>query len=246
MPPTNSSWLREALAVFGKEWRIELRSRHSLFTAGLFGLLSVVAMSLASFGQKPSPNLAAGLLTVTLLFAAVVTLPRVFLVEDEQGTFDLLRLIAEPTAAFSGKALYAVAQTVIVSAVLGVLSVTLLGVNVVDPLLFGLGLGLTAVGLGAGVSVCGALAMGTANRWVLASALAMPVLFPQVFLSIGVLRVALGQGSAAGGWQSALGLAGWDLTLLAAGPLLAASAWATIAPRRPTGLADPSAQSTKD
>jgi len=227
MQPTNSSWASETLAVFHKEWLTEMRSRHGLFTSFLFSLLAVVAMSLSSFATKPAPSIAAGMLCVTLLFSAVVALPRSFLVEDEQGTFDLLRLAVEPSAAFAGKLLYNAVQALLSVAVLSVLFVTMTGVTVLDPLLFALGCLFTALSLAGGVSVCGALVMGASNRWLLGTAAALPILLPQVFLGMGALKVAFGQGTVSGGWMCVTGLFGWALTLASIGPFLAAAAWKT-------------------
>lgn len=244
MPPTNSSWLSKVSAVFWKEWRVEARARHGLFTSGLFGLLAVVAASVASYGQRPTPDLAAGTLAVTLVFAAVVALPRTFLAEDEQGTFDLLRLVADPSAAFLGKALYSVAQTLAVGVVLAALYVGLTDVEVVRPSLFFGGLLVSSAGVAAGVAACGALAVGASNRWVLASALAMPLLLPQVFMTVGALRAGLGSGSPTAGAQSLVGLAGWAVCLLAGAPVLVGMSWALEPSARPEDFAETQPQSS--
>lgn len=218
-----------------------MRSRHGLYTSSLFSLLAIVAMSFASFSVKPPPSLAAGMLCVTLLFSAVVALPRTFLVEDEQGTFDLLRLAAEPSAAFAGKMLYNIVQSVISVAILTVLFVTIIEIKVGEPLIFALGCFFTSLTLASGVSVCGAIVIGASNRWLLGSAAALPVLLPQVFLGMGALRVSFGQGTVAGGWMCVLGLFGWALALCSAGPLIAAAAWrtdASVAYRGPKSGAD--------
>lgn len=221
----NSPWMREVAAVLGKEWRTEWRSRHGLFTSLLFILLASLASGLAASFHRPSPGLAAGMLVVTLLFAAVVALPRSFLIEDEQGTFDLLRLLAQPTTAFVGKALFGALQMVGSAVVVAVLFVNLTGVDVLRPGLFALALILEALALSGGVALCSALVLGASNRWVLAGAAAIPILAPQVFLAVGALRVALGEGSLMGGWQSVVGLAGFALVLLAGGPLLVQAVW---------------------
>jgi len=227
MPPTKSSWASEALAVFHKEWLTEMRSRHGLFTTFLFSLLAVVAMAFASFGLVPVPSLAAGMLCVTLLFSSVIALPRTFLAEDEQGTFDLLRLSAEPTALYFGKYLYNVAQSVISAAVLALLFTGMTSSRVEQPVMFTLGVLFTALALAGGVSVCGALVMGAANRWILSAAVSLPILLPQVFLAVEALRVAMGEGTADHGWSAVFGLFGWALVLASSGPYLAALAWKT-------------------
>lgn len=219
--------MAEVWAVFMKEWRTEVRSKHGLFTAGLFAVLAVVAMVFAGFGSTPSAGLAAGMLSVTLLFSATIGLPRAYLVEDEQGTFDLLRLIADPGPVFVGKAMFNLAQMLLTSSVLGVLFVAMTGVSVVHPLLFVVGLALQCVSLAAAVSLCGVLVVGATHRWLLAGVVALPLLLPQVFLGVGALAVALGEGSISGGWSSVLGLAGFGLAALAAGPLIASWVWKT-------------------
>lgn len=223
----NSNWAAEAVASFQKEWLCEMRSRHGLFTSFLFSLLAVVAMGLACFGRNPDPSIAAGMVCVTLLFSSVVALPRTFLVEDEQGTFDLVRMAAEPTALYVGKLAYNTAQSLFSTLVLSTMFVALSGVKVVDGVLLALGCVLTALSLAGGVSACGALVIGASNRWLLGTASSLPILLPQIFLGMGVLRAAFGVGSASGGWLCVVGLAGWSLALYSAGPLIAAAAWNT-------------------
>src|SRR5690606_20431982 len=94
------------VAIFRKEVRGDLRQKGGPVTTLLFGIFTVVTLSFATFALKISPQLGAGLLGVALLFAAIVGLPRVVLIEEEQGTGDLLRLLAKPEDVFWGKALY--------------------------------------------------------------------------------------------------------------------------------------------
>src|SRR5437763_14502801 len=102
----NSSWSREIKAILRKEIASEIRTKSGLATVGLFSLAAVVAVAFAAFNLTIGGSLASGLLWVTLLFTAAVALPRTFVSEEEQGTGDLLRLMARPEAVFWGKALY--------------------------------------------------------------------------------------------------------------------------------------------
>lgn len=221
----NSNWARESWSVFVKEWMTEMRSKHGLFTSFLFSILAVVAMAFASFGTVPPPNLAAGILCVTLLFSAVVSLPRTFISEDELGTFDLLLIATEPTAAYAGKYLYNVIQSVISTSILATLFVSFNSISVTHYGIFSLCCLLTSLSLAGGVSVCGALVIGATNRWILGSTVALPILLPQIFLGIGAFKVSFGSGSVDGAWKYLVGLAGWAIVLAASGPLLAANAW---------------------
>ena len=221
----SSRWADQASAVVRKEFRTELRSKHGLFTAGLFGMLTVIAMAFAAYAEKPTPTLAAGMLTVALVFSAVVTLPRTMIVEDEQGTFALLQLLAEPSAAYFGKALANCAQMLVGAFLLGGVFVAMADLEVARPFAFALALALLALALAGGTSFTGALVIGASNRWVLAGAVALPLLVPVVFLGVVALRFGLGAGIPQAGSESLTALAGYALVTLAAGPGLIGVVW---------------------
>jgi heme exporter protein B len=217
--------MREALAVFHKEWLAETRSPQALFASLLFSVVTVVALSLASWGQRPGAGMAAGMLCTAVAFASVCTLPRTFLVEEDQGTFDHLRMTGRPGAVFMGKALFAVMSGLAIAVALGLLFTVLTGAPVVSRLLFGAGLALTAVGVATATSLCGAIVLGSENRWTLVAALSLPLLLPLLFLSVGCLRAAFGDGSQETGFQSLVGLAGWAVASLGGSPWIVSQVW---------------------
>ncbi|MCH7904262.1 MAG: heme exporter protein CcmB [Armatimonadetes bacterium] len=221
----SSSWLDQAVAVFQKEVRTEFRSKHGLFTAGMFGVLTVLTMVFSTYIDKPSPSLAAGMLVVALVFAAVSTLPRTMIIEDEQGTFELLQLLSDPSAAFFGKAVFNALHMLIASLLLGGVFVAMVDIPVVKGTVFVLGLALLALALAGGTSFCGGLVLGAANRWILAGLVSLPLLVPVVFLGVGALQAGLGSGLDQQGNQSLVALAGYALVTLAAGPILIGQVW---------------------
>jgi hypothetical protein len=101
-----STTLRAALAIFRKDWRSEWRSRSAVNAIGLFALATPIALSLGVAGQKLSPQVLAGLLWATLLFASLIGLSRVWVKEDESGTGVLLRLHAAPQGVLWGKTVW--------------------------------------------------------------------------------------------------------------------------------------------
>jgi heme exporter protein B len=221
----SSSWGRQVAAIVRKEARTELRSRHGLFTAGLFGFLTVIAMVFATYTEKPTATVAAGMLCVALVFSAVVTLPRTMIVEDELGTFALLQLLAEPSAAYFGKALSNCFQMLFSALVLGVVFVGMVELPVDRPLVFSLALVLLSLALAGGTSFCGALVIGATNRWLLAGVVALPLLVPVVFLGVSAVRCGLGSGSLDSGVEALTALGGYALVMLVAGPRLVALVW---------------------
>lgn len=208
-----------------KELRTELRTKSGLFTAGLFSVAAVVAVAFAAAGQKLHGDLAAGMLWVTLLFASAISLPRAFVVEDEQGTGDLLRLVARPHAVFWGKALFNLLQMLAASLALAVFFSILTGTDVTN---LGLYIGSLVAGsaaLAGTVTLCGALVAQAANRWTLAGAVSLPLLLPLIALGVTATRVAFGVGALHGGVTGCVGLACYAVGTFAAGPYIFAAVW---------------------
>jgi len=211
--------------MIGKEWRTEIRSRHGVMTAGLFSLLTVVTMALAGSTSLPAPGLAAGIVCTALLFASIISVPRTFIVEDEQGTIDLLNLLCHPSAAYFGKMVVGLVPTLLSGLMMTTVYVAMAGIPVERPVILALGAFLTCTSLATAISLCGALVVGATNKWVLAGVASMPLLVPTIFLSVGALRVAFGEGSIGSAYQCLVGLLGLTVCWGALGPVLTAVVW---------------------
>ncbi|HXI20655.1 MAG TPA: heme exporter protein CcmB [Gemmatimonadales bacterium] len=85
--------LRLALAIAGKDIRVELRTRTSLLSAMVFAALVLLVFN---FARDPTAvatlDLAPSVLWVTVTFASVVAMNRAFTVERENAAFDGLLL----------------------------------------------------------------------------------------------------------------------------------------------------------
>lgn len=205
---------RATRAILIKEVQSEFRTQSELWVALLFGVVTVFALSAASFNVKLNGSLAAGLLWVALLFGATVSLPRRFIAEEEAKTAELLRLTAHPHAVYWGKTLFSVVESLAFSGVVCALFFLLTSMPLTSPALFALGIVGTAVCLAGVLSLCSAIGSRAANRAGLASAIALPLLAPIIFLGISCLRVAMGDGLIDGGWRSGVGLLGYGLSLI--------------------------------
>ena len=202
-----------------------MRTKTGFLSAGLFSVVSVVGIAFASFQNRLTPPVAAGLLWVTMLFSSIVALARVFIAEEEAGTADLLRMLARPHAVFWGKALFNFVQMVITAAVISLLFFVLTG----QPLnhwgiylsaLFG-----GCASLSGAVTLCGAMVAQATNRSSLAGAIGLPLLLPLIALGIGAFRYCLGAQGAAQATTSAIGLIGYAVAVFAIGPWLFAAFW---------------------
>lgn len=223
----NSSWSREIKAVFMKEWQIEMRSQSGLITGLLFSVVTVYAISFATLNAKLPGTVIAGLLWIALLFSGAASLPRIFLAEEEQGTADLLRLVARPHAVFWGKSIFNCLQAVVTGLILSFLYIGFTSKAVSVPWLFTVCIAMGSLSLAGAVTLCGAIAAQAANRSVLSAAIAVPLLLPLVALGVSGLRVALNDGAISDGYVAAVGLTGYAFATLATGPYIFAAVWKT-------------------
>ncbi len=211
--------------MFNKELSSELRSKSGLMTAGLFGLVTVVAIAMSSFGITLGGTLASGLMWVALLFASAVAMPRIFLIEEEQRTGDLLRMWARPHAVFWGKCLYNVLQMLLTGLFLSALFFVLTSRAIEIGWLYFVSMFGGCIALASVVTLCGALVSQAANRSAMAAAISVPLLLPLVALGVSSMKVSLGDGSLPDGLKAGVGLIGYAALTMAVGPALFASVW---------------------
>ena len=219
-------WLGEALAVFAKDWRVELRSRHALQTLLLFAVTTLITVSVAlgPLGVSSSERLAVlpALLWVILLFAAAAGLPRAFVHEEETHTATALRLAATPSAVFAGKALFSASLLLAVEALLVPLYVAVMQLPVASLADLLLALFAGGVGLALASTLLAAIAAQAQGRAALFPILAFPVLLPLLLLAIELTRGAVG-GAVGDGVVANLVL--YDATMAVAGLMLFPLVW---------------------
>jgi heme exporter protein B len=191
-PAAVGLWWGQAVAVFVKDWRAELRTRHALHTLLLFAVTTLVTVSLAlgPAGVNSSERGAVlpALLWVILLFAAAAGLPRGFVQEEETHTATALRLAATPSAVFCGKALYAVTLLLGVEALLVPLYLAVMQLSVAAPVLFVTALTAGGFGLAVGSTLLAAIVAQAQGRGALFPILAFPVLLPLLLLAVELTR----------------------------------------------------------
>src|SRR4051812_46063595 len=79
-------------ALLRKELRIELRTLESVPGMALFAVTTFVVFHFALDRPTVSGALAAGVLVVTLLFAGMLGINRLWVADEEQGGFDAILL----------------------------------------------------------------------------------------------------------------------------------------------------------
>ena len=210
--PRQVGLVAAVLAIVRKDLRLELRTRETVPAMLLFAVSTFVLFHFALDRDTIEGDLAAGVLWVTLLFASVLGLNRLFVAEREQGGFDgFLLAPVDRTALLVAKALLLLAFLAAVEvATLAAFAILLLGPSPwpVLPELVAV-LALADLGIAVVGTLVGALAIQTRARELIAPLLALPLLLPVVIAAAQATAPLLAQGGAGvleGRWLVVLAL----------------------------------------
>ncbi len=221
-----AGFVAEALAVFAKDWRAELRSRYALSTIALFALSSLVVVGLAlgplGTASAERTSVLPVLLWVLLLFAAAAGLPRGFVHEEETHTATALRLAATPAALYCGKLGHALSLLLAVELLLTPVYLAVMQLPVARPGLLAAALAAGGFGLAAGSTLVAAMVAQARGRGTLFAVLAFPVLVPLLLLAVELTRAAVAGDPTAGVLRQLLL---YDATVTVAGLMLFPAIW---------------------
>jgi heme exporter protein B len=213
--------MRAALAVLRKDLLVELRTLETVPAMALFALTTFVIFHFALNRTAVDGQLAAGILTVTLLFAAMLGINRLFVAEREQGGFDAFLLApVDRTAMLVAKAAALFTFLVVLELIaVPAFGLLLLGPSIGPPLP---GLALVLVLADVGIAVIGtlvsAVAVQTRARDLIGPIIGLPLLIPALIATAraaGPLLRAPHAGSVPGKWLAILALYDVVFALLA-------------------------------
>jgi heme exporter protein B len=207
-------------AILAKDLRVELRTLESVPAMVLFAVSAFVLFRYGLDRERLAGSLAAGVLLVTLLFAAVLAINRVFVAEREQGGFDAIRLApVDATALYAAKA----AALVIYLALLELIAVPVFAIFFLESW-SGLGplcavLGLADLGLAVVGVLVSSLAISSRARDLLGPLILLPLAIPLMIAAAGAAAPLLEVGGPDyddfGRWLAVLAL--YDMTFLLIG-----------------------------
>jgi heme exporter protein B len=175
---------RAVSALLRKDLRLELRAPQAVPAMALFSVTTIVVFHFAIQRGQVEGDLAAGVLWVTLLFAAMLGTSRLFVADHEEGGLDgFLLAPVDRTALLVAKAvaMFAYLATVEIVAV-PAFAIMLLGPSPDAGALAQLVLVLALADAGVALvgTMVGALAVQTRARDLLVPLLALPLLIPVV------------------------------------------------------------------
>jgi len=204
--------VRAALTVLRKDLLLELRTFETVPAMALFSVTTFVIFHFALNRATIDGQLAAGVLTTTLLFAAMLGINRLFVAEREQGGFDAFLLApVDRTAMLVAKAAALFAFLVVLEVIaVPAFALLLLGPSLGPPLpglIAVLALANTAFAvIGTLVS---AIAVHTRARDLIGPIIGLPLLIPALIATAraaGPLLAAHGSGSPPAKWIAILAL----------------------------------------
>jgi heme exporter protein B len=186
--PKHVPTARAVAALLRKELLVELRTLESVPGMSLFAVTTYVVFHFALNRNSVDGDLAAGILWVTLLFAAILGINRLFVADADQGGFDgFLLAPVDRTALLLAKAITLLSYLLVLELIaVPAFALLLLGPSLGHALpwllvVLALGdLGVVAVG-----TLVAALAVRTRARDLLGALLGLPLLVPVV---IGAAR----------------------------------------------------------
>ena len=214
--------MRGALAILAKDLRIEWRTRESLASVFVLGVLLLIVLAVA---HDPTPEAAPALVPavmwVSFVFTGIVGIQRGFLLERENDCLaGLLSAPRDPADIYAGK----LAANVVLLAVTQAVVVPLAGIFLhadLWPVLPGLlvVLLLGNVGFAALATLFGALAARTRARETLMPVLLLPLLVPLLIGAVQATQAVLAGGLGAAREAVAV-LVAFDVIFAVAGWLL--------------------------
>jgi heme exporter protein B len=204
---------RAVSALLRKELRLELRTFQVVPAMALFSITTLVVFHFSLQRDTVDGALAGGILTITLLFSAILGINRLFVADHEEGGFDgFLLAPVDRNAMLVAKAVALLAFLVVLEVVL----VPAFAFMLLDPDLTGAVLGQTVVVLLlADVAIAvvgtlvGALAIQTRARDLIVPLIALPLLLPAVIGTAKLLAptfAAGGPGGLPGRWLAIVGV----------------------------------------
>ena len=213
--------MRTALTVLRKDLLLELRTLETVPAMVLFSIVTFVIFHFGLNRATIAGQLAAGVLTATLLFASMLAINRLFVAEREQGGFDAFLLApVDRTSLLVAKAaalfLFLTTLEVIAVPAFGLL---LLGPSLGPPLpgLIGV-LALANLALAVIGTLVSAIAVQTRARDLIGPVIGLPLLVPALIATAraaGPLLAAHTSGSPPGKWIAILALYDLVFALLA-------------------------------
>lgn len=212
-------------AIFFKDLKTEFRSRYVINTVLAFvgAAMLLILFSLRAEQLAPTPK--SGVVWIIILFAALMSLSRSFVMETDRLTYDLLRLHGRPSEVFLGKLAFNFSFTLIVNVVTFMFYIFLLDIALASTgaLLGTLVLG--TAGLSGVATMLAAIVSQADRKGAIFSVLSIPLFFPLLLVLVRLTKVSMFEGTGGSFLNDLMALVGYAGVTITAGILLFDYIW---------------------
>lgn len=223
MELSKSTWPSLLWTIIAKETVCELRQRYALSGLVMFAVVTLTCVSMSLGGASLTPVLAAVMLWVIIFFSAMAGLARVFVQEEQTGTFYTLRVYANGQAVLFGKMVFNIVLLLVLTALVLPLFVVFMNIDIYSWGMLVIVLLLGESGIGAASTIIAAIVARTEGQGTLFAVLTFPILLPLFLSSINATAKIL-SGATPGTGQLVF-LVGFDSVLIAVSSLLFEYLW---------------------
>lgn len=219
------NFLEGITAILIKDLQTELRSRYAINTVLAFVGASLLLILLAMNAGQLSATAQSALVWIVILFAALSSLSRSFVMETDKRTFDLLRLHSRALDVFLGKLCFNYLFTLSVNCATFFAYIFLLGIPVADSGVFLLVLIFGTAGLSGVATMLGAIVSQADRKGAIFSVLSIPLLFPLILILVQLTKAAFIEDFPQDYLNDFWALVGYTGTTITAGILLFDYIW---------------------
>lgn len=217
--------LQGITAILIKDLQTELRSRYAINTVLAFVGASLLLILFALNAEQLPATAQSALVWIVILFAALSSLSRSFVMETDKRTYNLLRLHSRALEVFLGKLCFNYLFTLAVNCATFIAYIFLLGIPIIDSSAFLLILILGTAGLSGVATMLGAIVSQADRKGAIFSVLSLPLLFPLILILVQLTKAALIEGFTQHYLDDFLALLGYTGTTITAGILLFDYIW---------------------
>lgn len=177
--------LKRIYGVLYKEFLTEFKNLSSASSVFLFVLTSVIIVSYSISTNKLTDEIFAGVTWVLIFFTSMIGQSRIFISEEERGTWLFLKINSDATSIYFGKLIYNIVFGIaanLVTVFLLILFNSTFGIENMG--LYWLVIISGSIGISAGSTIISALISKASSKGALFPVLAFPILLPVILLSI--------------------------------------------------------------
>jgi len=191
LPKSAVSLAGRTFAVMRKDLKAEFRSRYALNAVIMFALVTLTVISFALGILRLSPEMLAALFWIVVFFASMSGLAQTFIREEESGTSLVLKLSADGTSVFFGKALFNLLLLFMLAILIVPLFIVLLKAQIMSWPIFLAAVIPGLIGLAGATTIIAAIVAQASVKGTLFTVISFPVLLPLLVGVIEITKVAL-------------------------------------------------------